>query len=123
MQSLVERAHCPRQAGAPVKSTCLARYRQHESRGGRVVAVGAKLVVGARSVAPGARLCFTPKPDKDVRALREGGVDLEIGVLGESGPEIRIRPFSATDSLVWCAKAIRCSRPRSRPSATLRAST
>jgi DNA-binding transcriptional LysR family regulator len=59
---------------------------------GFVEAVGAKLVVGARAVAPGVGLCFTPKPDKDVRALREGGVDLEIGVFGDSGPEIRIQP-------------------------------
>jgi DNA-binding transcriptional LysR family regulator len=58
---------------------------------GFVEAVGAKLVVGARAVARGVRLCFTPKPDKDVRALRDGGVDLEIGVLGDSGPEIRIQ--------------------------------
>jgi DNA-binding transcriptional LysR family regulator len=58
---------------------------------GFVEALGAKLVAGARAMAPGVRLCFTPKPDKDVRALREGGVDLEIGVLGDSGPEIRIQ--------------------------------
>ena len=58
---------------------------------GFVEAVGAKLVVGARTIAPGLRLCFTPKPDKDVRALREGVVDLEIGVNGDSGPEIRIQ--------------------------------
>jgi DNA-binding transcriptional LysR family regulator len=37
------------------------------------------------------RLHFAPKPDKDVRALREGLVDLEIGVLGKSGPEIRLQ--------------------------------
>jgi DNA-binding transcriptional LysR family regulator len=58
---------------------------------GFVEAVGAKLVAGARAAAPGVRLRFTPKPDKDVRALREGDVDLEIGVLGDSGPEIRIQ--------------------------------
>jgi DNA-binding transcriptional LysR family regulator len=58
---------------------------------GFVEAAGAKLVVAARAEAPGVRLCFTPKPDKDARGLREGGVDLEIGVLGDSGPEIRIQ--------------------------------
>jgi DNA-binding transcriptional LysR family regulator len=58
---------------------------------GFVEAVGAKLVASARALAPGVRLRFTPKPDKDVRALREGEVDLDIGVLGESGPEIRIQ--------------------------------
>lgn len=58
---------------------------------GFVEAVGAKLFAAARAVAPGVRLRFSPKFDKDVRALREGEVDLEIGVLGDSGPEIRIQ--------------------------------
>jgi DNA-binding transcriptional LysR family regulator len=58
---------------------------------GFVETVGAMLVVAARAAAPGARLRFTPKPDKDVRALREGDVDLDIGVLGASGPEILIQ--------------------------------
>jgi len=39
--------------------------------------------------APGVRLRFAPKPDKDPRPLREGFVDLEIGVLGDQGPEVR----------------------------------
>jgi DNA-binding transcriptional LysR family regulator len=43
------------------------------------------------AVAPGVRLRFAPKPDKDVRYLREGLVDLEIGVLGETGPEVMIQ--------------------------------
>ena len=58
---------------------------------GFVEAMGAKLLRDARALAPGVRLRFPPKPDKDVRALREGVVDLEIGVLGDSGPEIRIQ--------------------------------
>jgi len=37
------------------------------------------------------RLRFAPKPDKDVRPLREGLLDLDIGVLGESGPEVRVQ--------------------------------
>jgi DNA-binding transcriptional LysR family regulator len=36
-------------------------------------------------------LRFAPKPDKNVRPLREGLVDLEIGVLGETGPEVRVQ--------------------------------
>lgn len=58
---------------------------------GFVETMGARLLAGVRAEAPGVRLRFAPKPDKDVRALREGDVDLEIGVLGESGPEIRIQ--------------------------------
>jgi DNA-binding transcriptional LysR family regulator len=51
----------------------------------------AQLVTAATAVAPNVRLHFAPKPDKDVRALREGLVDLEIGVLGKSGPEVRLQ--------------------------------
>ena len=43
------------------------------------------------AAAPGVRLRFAPKPDKDARALREGLVDLEIGVLGDAGPEVMIQ--------------------------------
>jgi DNA-binding transcriptional LysR family regulator len=50
-----------------------------------------QLVASVTAVAPNVRLHFAPKPDKDVRALREGLVDLEIGVLGKSGPEVRLQ--------------------------------
>jgi DNA-binding transcriptional LysR family regulator len=51
----------------------------------------ARLVATVNEAAPKVRLQFAPKPDKDVRALREGLVDLEIGVLGKSGPEVRLQ--------------------------------
>ncbi len=58
---------------------------------GFVEAFGARLVAAVMDAAPGVRLRFAPKPDKDVRALREGLVDLEVGVLGEAGPEVRVQ--------------------------------
>ena len=58
---------------------------------GFVETVAARLLAALTDAAPGVRLRFAPKPDKDVRALREGLVDLEIGVLGEAGPEVRVQ--------------------------------
>jgi DNA-binding transcriptional LysR family regulator len=58
---------------------------------GFVEVFAAPLVAAVTQVAPHVRLHFRPKPDKDVRALREGMVDLEIGVLGQSGPEVRVQ--------------------------------
>lgn len=58
---------------------------------GFVEAFGARLVAAIAAAAPGVRLRFAPKPDKDVRPLREGLVDLEIGVPGETGPEMRVQ--------------------------------
>ncbi len=51
----------------------------------------ARLVAAVTNAAPRVRLRFVPKPDKDVRPLREGSVDLEIGVLGQAGPEVRVQ--------------------------------
>ena len=58
---------------------------------GFVEACAARIVRAVMDSAPGVRLCFAPKPDKDVRFLREGLVDLEIGVVGETGPEVKIQ--------------------------------
>ena len=56
---------------------------------GFVEAFGAPLVLAVAAEAAGVRLHFVAKTDKDARPLREGPIDLEIGVLGETGPEIR----------------------------------
>ncbi len=51
---------------------------------------GSALIARIASEAPGVRLRFIAKPDKDSTPLRDGTVDLETGVIGaEMGPEIR----------------------------------
>ena len=56
----------------------------------------ARLVEAATKAAPGVQLNFVPKPDKDVAPLREGTIDLEIGVLGQTGPEVRVQKLLRT---------------------------
>lgn len=53
--------------------------------------MGARIINAVAAVAPGVRLQFVPKPDKDARPHREGHIDLEIGVLGTDAPELRTR--------------------------------
>ena len=51
---------------------------------------GADLITRMGQEAPGVRLRFVQKPDKDSTPLRDGAVDLEIGVVGQAtGPEVR----------------------------------
>jgi DNA-binding transcriptional LysR family regulator len=50
-----------------------------------------KLVAAVAAAAPRVRLRFAPKPQKDAGPLRQGDIDLEIGVLGSSAPEIRMQ--------------------------------
>lgn len=47
------------------------------------------LLTRIAAVAPHVRLRFVPKPVKDPAPLREGDIDLDVGVLGTSAPEIR----------------------------------
>jgi DNA-binding transcriptional LysR family regulator len=58
---------------------------------GFVEVLAAPLIAAAREVAPLVRLRFAPKPEKSAKHLREGLADLEIGVLGEMGPEVRVQ--------------------------------
>jgi DNA-binding transcriptional LysR family regulator len=51
---------------------------------------GAALIARVAEEAPGIRLRFVHKADKDSSALRDGTVDLETGVVGQAaGPELR----------------------------------
>jgi DNA-binding transcriptional LysR family regulator len=76
---------------ADLDLTQLKRSFILRSNEGFVEVFAAQLVAAVTAAAPKVRLQFAPKPDKDVRALREGMVDLEIGVLGKSGPEVRLQ--------------------------------
>jgi DNA-binding transcriptional LysR family regulator len=62
------------------------------------------VVAAVSRAAPRIRLRFAPKPDKDARPLREGLIDLEIGLLGTSAPEIRTQ-FLFHDRYVGVARA------------------
>lgn len=61
------------------------------------------VVAAVTRAAPRICLRFVPKPDKDARPLREGLIDLEIGLLGTSAPEIRTQ-FLFHDKLVGVAR-------------------
>lgn len=57
---------------------------------GFVETFGPALLARIAAEAPGVRLWFVPKPDKDSTPLREGTVDLETGTIGKAmGPEVR----------------------------------
>ena len=62
------------------------------SRDGFVENFGPELIARAALEAPGVRLCFVPKPDRESASLRDGSVDLETGVIGAAtSPEVRTR--------------------------------
>lgn len=78
-------------AGANMDPRVLQKIFTIRANDGFIEAFAHLLVARAAQEAPGVRLRFAPKPDKDVRPLREGLLDLDVGVLGEAGPEVRVQ--------------------------------
>jgi DNA-binding transcriptional LysR family regulator len=92
VKALVEEASAVLQpAGPGLNLSTLERTFNVRANDGFTEAFAHLLAARVAREAPGVRLRFAPKPDKDVRPLREGLIDLDVGVLGESGPEVRVQ--------------------------------
>lgn len=87
---LVQEAQATLRPAAALKLERLEREFTLRTREGFVENFGAALLQRVASEAPGVRLRFVPKPDRDSTPLRDGSVDLETGVIGRTtGPELR----------------------------------
>lgn len=53
--------------------------------------LGAALLARIHRAAPGVQIRFAPKPDWNTQPLRDGAIDLEIGIVRASAPEVRAR--------------------------------
>ncbi|MDE1149820.1 MAG: LysR family transcriptional regulator [Azospirillaceae bacterium] len=78
-----------RPAGDRLDLAALERTFSLRAGEGFVDLLAAPLVAAVTQAAPGVRLRFAPKPDKDAQPLRDGLIDLEIGVIGTAAPEVR----------------------------------
>ena len=76
---------------ANVDLAALARTFVVRANEGFVALFAAPLVAAVVRAAPRVQLRFVSRHVKDAVSLREGQVDLEIGVLGNSAPEVRTR--------------------------------
>jgi DNA-binding transcriptional LysR family regulator len=75
---------------APLALATLVRTFTLRTSEGFVENFGPRLIARAGREAPGVRLRFVPKTDRDSGPLRDGSVDLDTGVIGETtGPEVR----------------------------------
>ncbi|MGY0235761.1 LysR family transcriptional regulator [Longispora urticae] len=69
-----------------------------------VASIGGPLLAAAYAAAPHVTLRMRAEAPADTADLREGRVDLEIGVIGEPGPEIR-REFLLADRIMGVVRA------------------
>jgi DNA-binding transcriptional LysR family regulator len=97
---------------AKLERTFILRTRE-----GVVENFGAELIARAGKEAPGVRLCFVPKQNKESTSLRDGTVDLETGVVGRTtGPEIRARALIRDRLIGVVRRSHALSRGRITPS-------
>jgi len=83
----------------------LVRTFTLRTREGFVENFGPALVARVGEEAPGVRLCFVQKLDKDSTGLRDGTVDLETGVIGKAtAPELRVQALFR-DRFIGVARA------------------
>ncbi|MFO1398906.1 MAG: LysR family transcriptional regulator [Burkholderiales bacterium] len=90
--ALVAHAQAVLHAAEKLDLARLVRTLTLRTSDGFVETFGPALIAHVARHAPGVRLRFVPKLDRDSAALRDGSVDLETGVVGETtGPELRTR--------------------------------
>jgi DNA-binding transcriptional LysR family regulator len=95
----------------------LVRTFTLRTREGFVENFGPDLIARVGKDAPGVRLRFVPKPDKDSTPLRDGIVDLETGVVDvTTGPEVRAQALFRDRFIGVVRKGHPLSRGRITPS-------
>lgn len=96
----------------------LQRQFTLRTRDGFVETFGAALLARIASEAPGVRLRFVAKHDKDSRLLRSGAVDLDTGVVeGTAGPELRTQALFSERFVGVVAPGHELARQRATPAA------
>jgi DNA-binding transcriptional LysR family regulator len=92
VRQLVQDAQAVLRPAEALRLAQLVRTFTLRTSEGFVENFGPALIARVSAEAPGVRLCFVQKPDKDSTPLRDGIVDLETGVVGKStAPELRVQ--------------------------------
>ncbi|NMM07495.1 LysR family transcriptional regulator [Polaromonas sp.] len=90
VSQLVQDAEAALRPAGKIKLKQLVRTFTLRTSEGFVENFGPALIARVGKEAPGVRLRFVQKPNKDSTPLRDGAVDLETGVIGmATGPEVR----------------------------------
>jgi len=90
--ALVQEAQALLRPAEQINLQTLERLFTLRNSEGFVETFGAALIARVAREAPGVRLRFVQKPDKDSTPLRQGSVDLETGVVeGNTAPELRVQ--------------------------------
>jgi DNA-binding transcriptional LysR family regulator len=103
--ALVQEAHALLRPAEGLDLSTIERGFTLRTSDGFPETFGAALIGRVRDEAPGVRLRFVRKLDKDSEGLRDGSVDFETGVVGgTAGPEVRAQALF-TDRYIGVVRA------------------
>ncbi len=91
LRLLIQEANSIVRGGGEINLSTLDRTFVLRTDDGFASAFGATLAAVIAKEAPNVRLRFAPQGQEDVGPLREGNIDLDIGVIGAMGPEVRMQ--------------------------------
>ena len=116
LHELVEEAQALFEIGLDLDVAALDRTFTLRANDVLIGPLGAALAERVHPVAPGVRLRFASEGAEDITPLRDGTIDLEVGVIDHGGAEIRTSPLYQ-DHLVGVLAA---DHPLTREKLTLR---
>jgi DNA-binding transcriptional LysR family regulator len=93
LHRLVEEAHALMGTGRGLDLGSLQRTFTIRANDAIISLLTAGLVARVRAAAPGVTLRFVPEGQEDLAPLRDGLVDVDLGVIGDLGPEVRTQPL------------------------------
>jgi len=93
LHQLIEDAHAIMQAGDDLDLVSLDRTFTIRANDSVTSLLAAPLIGRVQAAAPGARLRFIPEGQEDLAPLRDGVVDLDVGVIADFGPEVHTDPL------------------------------
>lgn len=91
LHQLIEEAHALVEIGRDLDLASLQRTFTIRANDALTSHLTAQLAARIRAAAPGVSLRFVPEGDEDLAPLREGLIDLDIGVIEDLGPEVRVQ--------------------------------
>jgi DNA-binding transcriptional LysR family regulator len=89
LHRLVEEANALVELGRDVDLTALERTFTIRANDALTGILAARLITRVHAEAPGVTLRFVPEGDEDLAPLRDGLIDLDLGVIADLGPEVR----------------------------------
>ncbi|MFB9903424.1 LysR family transcriptional regulator [Allokutzneria oryzae] len=104
VRALVEQARAVLVEGAEVEPATMTRSFSLQVNDSMIGVLGGKLVERAAAEAPNVTLRFLAEGIEDSTALQDGAIDLEVGVLGPTGPAVRVEQLYS-EHVVGVARA------------------